>query len=69
MRRPAPLVGTWGVTLRWSEKTREQVGGLREIEAEARLAWLEQGGVLHYELGPSHWFIRGEEDPDGYVVL
>jgi hypothetical protein len=69
MRRLTPLVGNWEVTLGWSKKTHEQVGGPLDVRLEANFSWLEQGGVLHYEIGQSHWFIGGDEDVHEYPVF
>jgi hypothetical protein len=69
MKQLLPLVGRWSVTLRWSEETHKLVGGPREVEAEAGISWLNEGGVLHYQMGPAHWFIGGDEDHREYGVL
>jgi hypothetical protein len=69
MRRLSPLVGAWNVTLRWSEETHRLIGGPREVEARATIRWLRQGAVLHFRMGPSHWFIGGDESSGQYCVL
>jgi len=63
------LVGTWNVTLRWSEATHRLVGGPREVDAEAEISWLPSGYILHYRLGPSHWLISRDELAREFTVI
>jgi hypothetical protein len=63
------LVGRWNVTIRWSRATHRLVGGPREFVAEVEIAWLDPRGVLRYQLGPSHWFIGGDESSGEFVAL
>jgi hypothetical protein len=69
LRRLVPLVGVWDVTLRWPEGPHKRVGGTREVEAAAEFSWLKDGGLLHYQIGPSHWFIGADEGTREYTVL
>ena len=68
-KRLARLVGRWDVTIRWSEATHRLVGGPREVEAEADVSWLKEGRFLHYQLGPAHWIMGGDDDSAEYVAL
>jgi len=63
------LIGNWSVTIRWSEETRKLVGGPKEVEAEARISLMKEGGFLHYQMGPSHWIIGGDESTPEFAVL
>ena len=69
MRKLAPLVGRWTATIHWSEETHKLVGGPKEVEAEAQISWLGDGGTLHYQMGPSHWLIGRDETDEQYTVL
>jgi hypothetical protein len=64
-----PLAGTWRTVLRWSEETHKLVGGPKELLGKARFQWLEGGRFLHYEFGPSHWIIGGDDASSEYCVL
>jgi len=64
------LIGTWNVTLKWSEETHKLVGGPKEVEAEAKISPMkEEGGFLHYQMGPAHWIIGGDESSKEFIVL
>ena len=39
------------------------------IEAEAKISWLKASGFLHYQLGPSHWVVGGDDDAQEYTIL
>ena len=69
MRKLSPLVGTWDVTIRWSEATHRLAGGPREVKTRAKFSWLDRGGVLHYQIGPSHWLIARDQTDEQYTIL
>ena len=64
------LIGNWSVTIRWSEETHKLIGGPKELEAEAKISLMkEEGGFLHYQMGPAHWIIGGDESSKAFVAL
>jgi hypothetical protein len=69
MQKLGPLVGTWSVNIRWSEDSHRLVGGPAEVVAKAKIDWLDRSGILHYEIGPSHWLIGQDKSDRGYTVL
>jgi hypothetical protein len=65
----SPLVGSWDVRIRWSEEAHQLVGGPPEVETKARISWLDKGGILHFQIGPSHWLIGRDEVDKEYTAL
>jgi hypothetical protein len=69
VRKLDRLVGTWNVTLRWSEATHELVGGRKEVAFPLEICWLETGPWVYYEFGPAHWLIGGDGESKEFSVL
>jgi len=63
------LIGNWSFTIRWSEETHKLVGGPKEVVAEAKISMMKEGGFLHYQIGPAHWIIGGDESSPEFIVL
>jgi hypothetical protein len=69
LRPLSELIGNWNVTLRWSRETHKLIGGPDSVEATAKISLLKEGGFLHYQMGPSHWIIGGDENANEFTVL
>jgi hypothetical protein len=68
LRSLKKLLGSWSVTIRWSEETHKLIGGPKEIEAEAKISSMKEG-FLSYQMGPSHWIIGGDESSKEFTVI
>jgi hypothetical protein len=69
VRQLGRLVGSWEVTISWSEATHKLVGGPREVELPVEIKWVDIGPWIYYRFGPARWLIGGDEDSKEFAVL
>jgi hypothetical protein len=64
-----PLIGSWIMSITWSEKTHQLVGGPRSVDVPVSFAWASNGSFLVHTSGGggaplAHWMI-GRDDTSG----
>jgi hypothetical protein len=64
-----PLIGSWTMTITWSENTHKLVGGPRSVEIPVSFAWASKGSFLVHKSGedgvPAARWMIGRDDASG----
>jgi hypothetical protein len=69
-----PLIGSWTMSITWSEKTHKLVGGSPSVEVPASFAWASNGCFLLETAGGggapiSYWMIGGDDASGAFSAL